>query len=85
MTDEKIKINITETGQTIEVVVYSKKASQIEVVIGEGIHSTKCKLTPVDTGLGYVGNVMGREIVYERSRDQVQADIDNELPSTRRR
>ena len=85
MNDEKIQVRITETDQDIEVVVYSKKASQIEVIIGEGIHSTKCKLTPVDTGLGYVGNVMGREIVYERSRDQVQADINNELPSTRRR
>ena len=85
MQDEKITVRITENDQTIDVVVYSKKATQIEVVIGEGIHSTKCKLIPVDTGLGYVGNVMGREIVYERSRDQVQADIDNELPSTRRR
>lgn len=85
MHDEKIKVRITETDQTIDVVVYSKKASQIEVVIGEGIHSTKCKLVPVDTGFAYVGNIMGREIVYERSRQQVQADLDNELPSTRRR
>ncbi|MCW8854225.1 MAG: hypothetical protein OQK76_02265 [Gammaproteobacteria bacterium] len=85
MQDEKIKVRVTETDQLIDVVVYSKKASQIEVIIGEGIHSTKCKLTPVDTGLGYAGNVMGREIIYERSREQVQADIDNALPSTRRR
>ena len=85
MQDEKITVRITENDQTIDVVVYSKKATQIEVVIGEGIHSTKCKLLPVDTGLAYVGNIMGREIVYERSRQQVQADIDNQLPSTRRR
>jgi hypothetical protein len=26
--------------------------------------------------MAYVGSIMGREIVYERSRVQVQADID---------
>jgi DUF2075 family protein len=26
--------------------------------------------------MAYVGTVMGREIVYERSKKQVQADID---------
>jgi len=26
--------------------------------------------------MAYVGNAMGREIVYERSRDQVTADLD---------
>jgi hypothetical protein len=36
----------------------------------------KCQLTPTRNGLAYAGKVMGREIVYERSREQVQADID---------
>jgi DUF2075 family protein len=36
----------------------------------------KCALTPTRNGKAYAGSVVGREIVYERSRDQVQADID---------
>ena len=85
MIDEKIKVRITENDQMIEVVVYHKSPDHIEVVIGEGIHSTKCKLMPTDNNLAYVGNVMGREIVYERSRQQVQADLEAAQPSTRRR
>jgi hypothetical protein len=85
MNDEKIKVRITESDQTIDVLVYSKKPDLIEVVIGEGIHSTKCKLVPTDTGFAYAGNVMGREIVYERSRQQVQDELDNDRPSTRLR
>lgn len=85
MIDEKIKVRVTETDQIIEALIYSKKAAQIEIVIGEGIHSVKCALTPVTSGRAYVGNVMGREIIYERSREQVQADIDDAKPSTRRR
>ncbi len=75
MTDEKIKLR-TETGQTIEVVVLNKRAEHIEVVIGQGVHSVKCQLAPTRNGLAYVGSIMGREVVYERSREQVQADID---------
>jgi len=85
MIDEKIKVRITENDQLIEVVIYSKSPDHIEIVIGEGIHSTKCKLMPTDNCLAYVGNVMGREIVYERSCQQVQEDLDNAKPSTRRR
>ena len=76
MNTEKITVRITESGQTIDVVVLNKRASHIEVVIGEGIHNVKCELTPTRSGQAYVGNVKGREIVYERSREQVQADID---------
>jgi len=76
MNAEKIKVRVTATGQMLDVVVFSKRASQIEVVIGEGIHNVKCELTPTRNGQAYVGNVKGREIVYERSRDDVQADID---------
>ena len=76
MNTEKIKVRVTQTGQTMDVVVFSKRAAQIEVVIGEGVHSVRCQLTPTRNGLAYAGNVMGREIVYERSRDEVQADID---------
>ena len=83
MNSEKIKVRVTQTGQTMDVVVLSKRASQIEVVIGEGVHSVKCELTPTRNGLAYVGSVMGREIVYERSREQVQADIDRVNPALR--
>ena len=74
MNPEKIKVK-TETGQTLDVVVFSKRADAIQVVLGEGIHSVKCTLTPTRNGLAYAGSVMGREIVYERSRAQVEADL----------
>ena len=83
MNDEKIKVRITDTGKTMEVVVLNKKIEFIEVVLGEGIHSVKCELTPTRNGLAYAGSVMGREIVYERSREQVQGDIDRVNPALR--
>ena len=83
MYTEKIKLR-TETGQTIEVVVLNKRADHIEVVIGEGVHNVKCTLTPSRNGLAYVGQVMGREVIYERSREQVQADIDRLNPALRK-
>jgi hypothetical protein len=88
MVNEKITLRVTETRQTIDVVVYSKRADVIEVVIGEGMHSMKCALTPTRNALAYAGSIMGREIVYERSRAQVQADIDRlnpVVPGMRRR
>ena len=83
MNIEKIKVRVTESGQTMDVVVFSKRAAGIQVVLGEGVHSVKCELTPTRTGLAYVGSAMGREIVYERSREQVQADIDRLNPALR--
>lgn len=83
MDTEKIEVRVTQTGQTMQVVVLSKRAALIEVVIGEGAHSVKCGLTPTRSALAYVGSVMGREIVYERSREQVQADIDRVNPVLR--
>lgn len=79
---EKIKVR-TENGQTLDVVVFEKRPHCITVVLGEGQHSVKCDLTPTRNGLAYAGSVMGREIVYERSRDQVQADIDRLNPNLR--
>jgi hypothetical protein len=80
MNTEKIKIRVTETGQTVDVTVLSKRVERIEVVVGEGVHSVRCALTPTRTGQAYVGNVMGREIVYEQSREQVQRDIERLNP-----
>ena len=76
MNEEKIEVRVTESGQTMEVVVFSKRADRIEVVIGQGTHNIKCELTPTRNGLAYAGKAMGREIIYERSRDEVQAEID---------
>lgn len=75
MQTEKIKVRLMSTGQQIEVVVFSKRPEAIEVVIGEGVHSVRCTLTPTRTGLAYAGSVRGREIVYERSRASVEADV----------
>ena len=83
MTNEKITVRITETGKTMDVVLYSRRAEVIEVVIGEGAHSMKCALTPTRNGFAYAGSIMGREIVYERSRDQVKADVDKLNPHVR--
>ena len=73
-----------ENGQSLDVVVLNKRASGIQIVLGEGIHSVKCELSPTRNGLAYAGSIMGREIVYERSREQVQADIDALNPALRR-
>jgi hypothetical protein len=84
MNDEKIKVRVTGSGQTLDVVVLNKRAERIEVVLGEGVHSVKCALSPTRNGLAYAGNAMGREIVYERSRKQVQADLDRLNPAVRK-
>ena len=81
MNDEKITVRITETGKTMEVVIYSKRAEAIEVVIGEGMHNMKCVLSPTRNGFAYAGSIMGREIVYERSRDKVKADVEMANPN----
>lgn len=82
MNDERIKIK-TENGQVLEVVVLTKRPESIQIVLGEGVHSVKCSLSPTRNGLAYVGSVMGREIVYERSQEQVKADIDRLNPNVR--
>ena len=83
MNDEKITVRATASGQTMEVVVLSKRAERIEVVLGEGVHSVRCELVPTRNAQACFGTVMGREIVYERSRAQVQTDIDRLNPGVR--
>ena len=75
MKSEKIVVRM-ENGHSMEVVVLSKRAGSIQVVVGEGTHSVKCDLLPTRSGQAYSGSVMGREIVYERTPAEVQADID---------
>ena len=83
MNTEKIEVRITESRQVLNVVVLSKRPELIQVVLGEGVHCVKCDLTPTRNGLAYAGTVMGRDIVYERSREQVKADIDRVNPTLR--
>ena len=75
MNEEKIKIRVTASGQTLDVVVLDKRLDLIQIVLGEGVHNVRCDLTPTRSGAAYVGNAMGREVVYERSREQVKADL----------
>ena len=75
MDTEKIKVRVTSTGQTLEVVVYSKQLDVIQVVLGEGVHSVRVDLKPTRSGAAYAGSAMGREIVYERSREEVKGDL----------
>jgi hypothetical protein len=80
MESEKIKLK-TEGGQSIEVVVLSKHADRIDVVIGE---SVRCSLTPTRNQLAYVGSIRGREVTYERSRAEVEAELAKRDPNRRR-
>jgi hypothetical protein len=75
MIPDKITVRVTSSGQKVEVKVLNYRAESIEVVLGEGVHSVRCQLSPTRNMLAYAGNAMGREIVYERSQDQVKADL----------
>jgi hypothetical protein len=75
MHDERIPVRVTNTGQILQVVVLSKHLDRIQVVLGEGVHNVRCDLVPTRSAAAYVGSVMGREIVYERSREEVKADL----------
>jgi hypothetical protein len=83
--NETIKVRVTESRQMMDVVVFDKRPSSIQVVLGSGVHSVKCELVPTRNGMAYAGSVMGREIVYERSREQVEADIKRSNPGEFRR
>jgi len=81
MATETIEVRATDSDQILQVVVFSKRADRIQVMVGSGVHSVKCELTPTRNGRAYAGSVMGRELVYERSPEQVQKDIDRLNPS----
>ena len=76
MSEQKIKVRVTETDNTMNVVVFSMRPDKIEVMLGEGVHSVKCALELTANGNAYAGSAMGREIVYERTREQVLSDIE---------
>ncbi|MFO1323980.1 MAG: hypothetical protein U1F15_07925 [Burkholderiales bacterium] len=75
MNDEKIQVRVTATGQTLDVVVFNKRLDVITVVIGEGVHNVRVDLTLTPNKTAYAGKALGREIVYERSREDVKADL----------
>ena len=81
---EKITVRNTESGKTMQVVVLNKSAHRIQIVLGEGVHSVKCELAPTPNRTAFSGKVLGREIVYERSPDDVQADLDRVNPSLKK-
>jgi hypothetical protein len=83
MNNETTKVRVTETGQTMDLAVLDQRPEMIRVVVGSGVHSVKCELTPTRTRSAYAGTVMGREIVYERTPEQVKADIDRLNPARR--
>ncbi len=82
MESETITVRM-ENGQNLDVVVLSRRVGEIEVVLGEGAHSVRCKLTPTRNENAYVGTVMGREIVYEQSTAEVKATLDKRNPHLR--
>ncbi len=73
-TVEKIHVT-TETDQRLEVDVTSYKIDAIWILVGKGEHSIKCKLMPSRNQLAYVGSVMGRELIFQRSVRQVREDL----------
>jgi hypothetical protein len=84
MQTEKIMVTNTESGQEMEVSVLSKRPDRIQVVIGEGVHSVPCDMIPTRSKSAYVGNVMGREIVYEKTCAEVQAEVDSDNPALKK-
>jgi len=82
---EKIWVKITESDSLIEAVVFDKKRDRIQIVLGAGTHALKVTMFPNRLGTAYVANAdRPREMVYERSCDEVQADIDRLNPDLRR-
>ncbi|HEY5674300.1 MAG TPA: hypothetical protein VIR78_11385 [Malonomonas sp.] len=71
---DKIKV-VVESGKNLEVTVTSRKAEAIWILIGEGEHSSKCKLEPTRNELAYAGSIMGREIIYQRSVKEVREEL----------
>ena len=84
MQNETITVINTDSGQSMDVVVLNKRANLITVVIGKGVHNVQCDLVPTKNGKAYVGSIMGRELIYHRSREQVQADLDLVNPALKK-
>ena len=84
MNNETITVSNTDSGKTMEVVVLNKHPDLITIVIGEGVHNVQCDLKPTKNGMAYVGSVMGREMVYHHSQDEVRAELDRDNPAMKK-
>ena len=72
---ETITVRCRSGDRPIEALVLSKRGDRIQIMLYEGSHSVFCELKPTSDSLAYAGTSLGREIVYERSRAQVEAEI----------
>jgi hypothetical protein len=72
---EVITLHTKSGDQTFDALVLSKRADRIQIMLHEGAHSAFCELKPTADALAYVGTSLGREIFYEHSRAEVEADI----------
>jgi hypothetical protein len=68
MEDEKIKVRSTESGQNIEVLVLSKHPDHIQVLLGEGADSIRCKLLPTPNGRAYADLARVQQDWHSRRR-----------------
>jgi hypothetical protein len=84
MQNETITVTNTESGQSMEVVVLKKQTNLISIVIGEGVHSVQCDLTPTKYKNSYAGSVLGREMIYHKSVDEVQTELDHDNPAIKK-
>ena len=80
---ETITLRTRLGDQRTDVLVLSKRADRIQIMLNEGSHSVFCELKPTADALSYVGTSLGRDIVYERSRKDVEADIASGVPQER--
>ena len=74
-TDQKIEVTVTETGRKMDLVVLDYSAKRIRVVIGEGINNVPMTLMPTKYGKSFSGTVMGRELIYMKSVEDVEEEI----------
>ena len=56
MNNEKITVRHTETGKTMEVVVFSKRAEAIEIVIGENLVEASVEAIQKAARTGRIGD-----------------------------
>jgi hypothetical protein len=72
---ETIALRTKDGYHAIDARVLSKRPDRIQIMLHEGAHTVFCELKPTADALAYVGVSLGREIVYERSRAEVEADV----------
>ena len=51
------------------------RLDMIRIVLDEDVPNVRCDRAPTCDSSAYVGNAIGREILHERSRENVNADL----------